>query len=315
MVKKGFFFSLMSVFFLLIFFVVANTFLIQTQDSDLDTQRTYSVVLNTFFQNVEQQHLPAITQIAFSQAISKSIEKIYQNEFAFEEETLTQSLFSLMKNGTYAQHEFDILHLDSLLTNFSNLVQQELGITITTTVNESYFTVQHTDSAWRVSIQIVYFVSVQSAGFPTQNRSFLIRTTHPITGFLDPLRAYYNATPLYITRTTIQPGQWNVEALQSHAELSQFSFRQNQAPSFLQRLVNDSSASFFGIESFVNDTTGFSQIQNRSSIDHAFFQIHDCQENPLYTHPDLDPSIQLSQESFVAYVTPTEFLQRQIACP
>ncbi len=306
MVKKGFFFSLMSLFFLILFFIVMQTVFIQEDSQNYGAFRTQSTQFSSFVDTFETFHLPKISQVAFESAIHHSINNISKKELVFTESDFQSQMYSLIYNGTVNDKYIHNVTIQNLLANLTQISESFYNINLSVTVYDEYFYVNHTESAWRITLQVLYTYSVDDGFIFWQNKTVLTTSSILITQFDDPLRAYQNISTIPIQRSNIQPSQWNISLFSDFIQNQKFALS-DLGPSFLDRLRNKTQPSNFGIESFIlpSNVTFFDDLQNRSYVDYQFFGLWNCTDDELFnistlTNGDFE-NFRIPENIFIRY--------------
>lgn len=256
--KKGVFYTLLSIVFILIFLFFIKVKTEPRLDDRSDLIKVRVDTMNEFLYSVEgdlQRYLYIAgfrSILAFNQQIINSNSSFSDIQAAFQE-----SVF----NGTVNNNP-EVLLSDSTFYDWASSIQEkarELNIDLKFNNPELY--VYHADP-WHINLDLNVSISASDlSGLASWDYRNKVSSTISITGFEDPLYLIHthgryiniiNKTFYENNYTSeVSPGVWDLTNLKDHLSKGYYS-ENSDAPDFLMRFEGKLTSSPYGIESLVN---------------------------------------------------------------
>jgi len=287
--KKGFVFTMMAIFFVIVAMTASILFSKYTERSQAISIESRVFTINNFIHDLERDMSRALYIASFRALLGMTS---YMSENGTYITNLSANFAELVLNGTIYNQTTEPTN-DSYVTLWLAKVQQEaqdIGVTIDA-YNYSLSLVQR--ETWNLEIEMNLTLVVQdAAGLATWTKDDTIRTTIPITGLEDPL--YTVGSDGLISNIIIQtPFEFfvnqttsNVSNLQQHA-INSYYIEDTDAPSYVMRLQGLFSSSSFGIESTVYSLSlvPLGQYKNKSVVDHIYWSTSNPAHNAIQGMP------------------------------
>ncbi|MFT4312642.1 MAG: hypothetical protein ACMXYF_05435 [Candidatus Woesearchaeota archaeon] len=321
--KKAVLFTIISLFFLLVFYTFVSVDQSVVQRNFISPEYTSANILAS---DLELSILPSLTSLALSETLLAITNYSMENPAIDPEDFLNVTL-ELILNGSSTTHPgLNITNsLNASFETLQDLISTEMGLQVTFTTSRKNFFIFHEDF-WEVSVLLpVYFEisdtsDVGDQRLVWQNKTAYVHTRSSIVGFLDPL--FYqrtNLTPLdvevRIDPRTFQQGLWNLSQLRDHINSTGFVEARIDAdvtyppPTYIDRLLNQTIASSqYGYEYFIRTDWNLSTEYNATNfVDFLFWDDWDCDE-PLYQIPGISnltefEDFRLSDETLIKYLS------------
>ena len=294
--RRGQIFTL--VFLLLLTFLFVS-FEIYTFIAENNSVKTRIDSMNSFLDAIEKNLEGQLYVIGFRVIFLAETEitntGTYISDFdAFFDEAFFNGTVNGVPNNTYLSGA-TYNDLITLVNDKSSKVNLQISI------RNSNVTI-YQDDPWHVSVTMVSdFVMTDNSGLANWSKKQNITARIPIEGFEDPFYTINsNAKVIRKIYATPYEGQYasgtNVSNLSDHVSQDYYAASAS-APSFLQRLEGNFSASSQGIESFV-DVTDFSNqgllVEEKTRIDYIYFSAN----NPtFYTVSGMQSWFRIDNES------------------
>ncbi|MFH1210861.1 MAG: hypothetical protein V1645_03010 [archaeon] len=279
--KKGMFYSLIAITFILIllFFVRVKT---ESRISDrIDLTRTRIDTINQYVDGVEEDMQRALytggfrSMLAFNQHLSSSNGTFIPDV----QEAFQEAIFNGTVNGTTS-----VLVSGSTIYDWTTNVREKgNNLNIELNITEPELAVYQTDP-WHVKLDLnITIIAEDVKGLASWTRRSNIVSTIDINGFEDPLyivKTYGRYTNV-VNKTTyegnytyeVSPGVWNVDNLKDQVK-NMYYAENTDAPSFLMRFEGSLAGSQYGIESMINLEKFSSQgipVYEYSGVDHEYW--------------------------------------------
>ena len=255
--KKGMYFTLMTIAFLMIFLFV---FMIpgykRFGERMLVTEMRVDS-MNDFIKDLERDTERGLYISSYRALLALEEYIIINGAFLND---VKSSFKEALLNGTVAGRNSSLM-MDSTLSAWMEKIEAEslkFNIDVNITLNNVSI---YQDDPWHVKVSAGMSFSIEdSTGIASWNRQGPTIASISILDFEDPLYIVYslgrttnliNSTPFDGNFTYKIGAAWNVDNLIAHIDNFYYSANPD-APSFLMRFENDLSSSPNGIESFVN---------------------------------------------------------------
>lgn len=280
--RKGFFYTLLSLLFLGI--IILSVFYYQgafryQEKSQLHSTRVLQ--MDNLLRNLDHDIGRAIYISSFHSFLAMQ-ERIVKSGHYIPD--IDSAFAGLFLNGTLGAEPVSSMQGSTINDWFAGFNQQASvnGIRILWTVSD--VVISHSDP-WHVRASIVLdYVLTDSADTASWNLSRNFSAELPIAGFEDPLYLIETSGKvsniIHESNVTDFVQGTDVSNLRSHL-LNSWYTESDHAPSYLQRLEGDFSASMFGIESMVDLQKLSDQgiaTQEKSVIDYIYFS----DQNPAF---------------------------------
>lgn len=295
--KRGFFLTVIALFFLILLVFYQETSHLFAQRQAQRAELSQSIQINNFIEDLNYNYLPATLELASADALNMYLVWIKVDQPTLVEDNVSMVFLSLMMNKTTspidagAQNGFT---LSDRLGDIILLVNETYNANLHVNLTPPYLLVKQTDP-WKLDVEafFVYNVSVQSNKWI--NQTVHVKTQLSIVEFGDPLYAYHQSElgnyMQIINRSNVTILNWNQTLLHEHVARG-FYVQQQLGPSYLMRMVNNLSASntTLGIVSFVNlSAVGGNQNDDYSYVDFQYItQPWNCVSDQLYSIEEIE---------------------------
>mgnify|MGYP006278755727 CR=1 FL=1 len=280
--KRGFLFTFLALLLVLLFYVIIQTRLVlENRDTTTLVQQRVEDI-NKLVLDIEQKIFPNIMTATGRSGLATLWQHVnettfFENKTAFER-GFRDCIFNGTVNATY-RIEMENQTIPYILESVENLSEDVYHVNVTVKVhNETINITQDTPFAVRVNATFEYSIRSKEAFWHPKNHSVSVNFT--VKGLNDPYYSVYtdgNYTQV-INATNVTEGDWSIKRLLGMIRARHYGPNKD-APSYLQRFYNDTSASDIGIESFINPLainrtlhgTYFEDAHNRSYVDWLFW--------------------------------------------
>jgi hypothetical protein len=291
-----------------------------------------------FIKQLDTQLLPTVVTMATTSVLHQlPVLVVASNQYIPPNETTLVS-FAIF-NGTYRGLFVSPHSIVNLTSRLQSSVQTNLYYNVSISARNLMVTLNQT-SPWFLTVSAFFVYNVTDRLLTVQNVTKLIQVNVSIRGLRDPL-LYYN-TPgtdflstydVSITDTNTTKGTWDIQKLLTHINRSTYMYDPS-APSYLDRLWNQTTPSVNGISSVLNPHRVKSAINlTKSFVDYQYFQDWNCSattESRLYNitgisrnltlftfAPPSSPQFKLSENYTLLYLNATEYTTtgRVVSCP
>lgn len=275
--KKGIFFTFISIFFLFLFFTFLQLTNVEDETDDLNSQVTKIGVSNTIARSLETEFFPALAKISTTGALRGTLSYVEDTQISIPLDEQNRVFKSFIVNGTHPSE--GVVRSQNNLTYLAELLQttltDEIYANVTLGFQTAFMNISQL-SPWDLQIEILFWYSFVNDDFSWDNKTLLVRENVSLIGLNDPL-FLFESIQKPITRSNRSVLDWNISNLAQHIRSGEYK-AYTDAPSFLNRLANESSGSFFGIESLINPTNVgvVGLMQEKSYVDYLYFSDYDC---------------------------------------
>jgi hypothetical protein len=257
--KKAFVFSLLSILFLIVIFLLFQNLMIQSQ-----TSKTDLVYHARFSQQFESHFLPRVSRIVVEHGIDSMIEHVFYTGVPLDEldDDFRKLFFTgIAPNGTQITN----ITFTNLTLSYAHLINSTTPYNLDLNVTEFLYSIDQSDP-WYVDVDVLFVYTLyQNDRVLWRNETYLAKVRVPIDGLIDPVYAFHG----YSRNVTFvrAPYEFNLDpSSQSDEQISanfiNFTYHLGnetyavypKAPSFLSRFTNDTDNEdgHLGIENFVN---------------------------------------------------------------
>lgn len=271
MAMKGAIYSITAILIVTTFLAITTSSILSLPDHSLRIRTA-----DSFIENIYDDGELALYTSAFRSAISLT-EVVYETGDYIPD--VGDAFEELMLEGTYEDEE-QFLLVNNTIKNWTDRIEERATSSgLIANIEVSNIEVYHADP-WAFSVRANFSVYVQDLKeIAYWNSSKIITAEIPIIGFDDPMYIVETSNQFTNTiNTSPYDGVFvsgtdttNVQDHMSEGRYIAFS----GAPSYLQRLEGDFSASEFGIESLI-DKSALSAVYpvnyDRSNADYVYFQ-------------------------------------------
>jgi hypothetical protein len=286
--KKGFVYSLISIFLLVIIFFIAQNYV-------LNLERPHSEFSGhaVFSQQLENFILPRLTTLVVFEGTQQMI------AYTFETNTpltnIESDFANLLFNGTSPSGQSNYFSgtFQNLTLEYATLVNQTTPYNLEITPI-SYLFALNQSNPWFIDVQVAYVYSVFLGSTPLwENKTSIVTVQVPIEGFIDPQYGFNGFTRNVTIRKAPYAfgsaifGSSDIEVSNNIVNLTYHigneSYAQyNGAPSFLSRFLNYSGAEAdIGIENIVNpvlENIASSEVIDRPFVPYLLYiDSYDCE--------------------------------------
>jgi hypothetical protein len=288
LVKKGFFFTFTAllIVFLMYLIVQGQQVVGNVDEEQLVRQRMEGI--NTFVVRFSQVMLSNMLEASSTRAFRSAIDYMNTTQTSFDS---SQQFYTQMQstiiNGSLMGSVHPFMRnktVEYMLDQVINLTWETYHIRLNATVNHSTLNITQV-SPYTIRVRALFNYDVKSEDATWYPKDEWATAYVSVQLLRDPMMLVNtngDFAPLIIP-SNITEYQWNSSLLKQTIKSHRYT-RNYDAPSYLQRFWNNSNASAYGIESFIDpDALGVTRAYNRSYIDWMFF-------NMPWNCSDYDPS-------------------------
>ncbi len=284
--KKAVFFSLMAILLISIILVSVKPQSYVTLVNKVPVIQSRVHIANDFVNDINNNYFDRVLFVSGNAALNAYLKNITSETHFDTQVEFEKKLRELMINGTLdgSTKKYNNFTIKYLFKKISDLANSTLKLETKFEIGKSEIYQSFETGPWELAINMSFNYTV-NASIAKWNISRNISSRINLIGFEDPLFSINTASlspsiKRYIHKTNI--GKWNVSNLEIFINSSEYKY-DNHSPSFIGRMVNDSSSSeCCGIQSFINSSDAFNMtngdlggthgFRNKSFIDFCYFE-------------------------------------------
>jgi len=273
--KKGVFFTLMTVTFLLVFVMILLLPTYSQQSEKMVRVENRVLMMNDFVNDLERDMGRALYISMYRGILAIESSVINSGEFISDFEGVFEEV---MLNGSINGEAYTIMNASTYPDWIAKIQEEGENFNLIVNVSLHNLDVGQID-AWNLLVEVNVTIEVEdTAGTAAWNITKEIVASVPVIGFEDPLYVVYSFGR---TTNTIEKSNLvgnftsNVSSLLEH--ISEGYYWENvDAPSFIMRFENNLSGSVFGIESMIDVSKlaglGLDVNNGASVVDHQYWR-------------------------------------------
>ncbi len=259
--KKGFFFTMLSLTVLSIFIVVVSWKPAELTGPTLYSDKAKISVVTSFTRDAKEVYMKRVLYVSSRLAMAELNEWVFNNRTSIDNPELR--IRELLTNGTlYSRKAPRMVNqtVPDWIEKLLDVVGENMRIHANITVHNIYV---YQTEPWKIVIEADTSFYANYSGI-YYDFSDPVAINYSVIGEPDPLYAMNGVNRSIASYT---PKEWNASTTVAHIENQTFRYN-NWAPGYLMRFQNNSNrSSCCGIESILNSTW----IKNISHIDYLYW--------------------------------------------